>query len=132
LSHGDDFFDFDTKYIGGGKKGGGKKGSQGYSELPAKISDDLYNASIELAKKAYRAIGCEGISRMDLLIDSKSKVIYFNEVNPMPGDLYVHNWRASGVSSVELVERLVELAEERFGRNQNIETTFSSSFLKQF
>jgi len=137
LLHDEKFFDFDTKYIGGGKKGGGKKdggkrGSQGYSELPAKIDVNLYNASIEVAKKVYCATGCEGISRIDLLIDSKSGVVYFNEINPLPGSLYAHNWRASGVSSIQLVSRLVELAEERFDRNKKIETTFSSNFLKQF
>ena len=129
----DKFFDFDSKYIGsGGKKGGGKKGAQGYSELPAKISKTLYDQSLEVAQNVYRAIGCEGISRVDLLIDSKSEIVYFNEINPLPGDLYLHNWRAGGVSSVDLVSRLVELAEERFMRNQKIETTFSSNFLKQF
>ena len=130
----DKFFDFNSKYINsGGKKGGGKKmGSQGYSELPANINQDLYMAALETAQKVYRTIGCEGISRIDLLIDSKTQIIYFNEVNPMPGDLYIHNWRASGLSSVDLVERLVELAEERFEKNTKIETTFSSSFLKQF
>ena len=133
LASGEKFFDFDTKYIGsGGKKGGGKKGAQGYSELPAKISKTLYDQSLTTAQDVYKAIGCEGISRVDLLIDSKSEIVYFNEINPLPGDLYLHNWRASGVSSVDLVSRLVELAEERFARNQKIETTFSSSFLKQF
>lgn len=127
------FFDFDKKYIGKGKKGGGKKmGAQGYSELPAKIGDDLYKASVDTAIAVYRAIGCEGISRIDLLIDSKTKTIYFNEINPLPGDLYAHNWRASGVSPVELVDRLVELAEERFVRDKKTEKTFESSFLKQF
>lgn len=133
LSHDDTFFDFDTKYIGGGKKGGGKKmGSQGYSELPAKISDKLYTASLETAQKVYKAVGCEGISRVDLLIDSKTEIVYFNEINPLPGDLYAHNWRASGVSAMELVDRLAELAEERFARDSKVETAFSSSFLKQF
>jgi D-alanine-D-alanine ligase len=134
LLHDDSFFDFDSKYIGsGGKKGGGKKmGSQGYSELPANIKPDLYAAALNTAERVYRAIGCEGISRVDLLIDSKSEIVYFNEVNPMPGDLYAHNFRASGVSPMELVEKLVELAEDRFVREKNIETTFTSSFLKQF
>lgn len=129
----DKFFDFATKYIGDGKKSGSKKmSSQGYSELPAKISDDLYKASINTAQRVYRAAGCEGIARIDLLIDSKTGIVYFNEINPMPGSLYAHNWRASGVSAVELVCRLVELAEERFARSKKINTTFNSSFLKQF
>lgn len=136
LSKADDFFDFDTKYINGGKKGGGKKGgkqgAQGYSELPAKLPDGLYDESIELAKRVYLAAGCEGISRVDLLIDSSANNVYFNEINPLPGDLYIHNWRAAGIPAVDLVSKLVDLAIERFERDSRVETTFSSSFLKQF
>jgi len=110
LLGGDDFFDFDTKYLNGGKKtGGGKQtGAQGYSELPAKLPEELYGAALAIAQKVYRVVGCEGISRVDLLIDMKAGTVYFNEINPMPGSLYAHNWRASGFSSVDLVNRLVE------------------------
>lgn len=133
LTQSEDFFDFDTKYINGGKKGSGKKsGAQGYSELPAKLPGDLYDRSVEVAKSVYKAIGATGISRIDLLIDEKTSIVYFNEVNPLPGDLYRHNWRAAGVSSVELVTRLVDLAEERFTQKQTLNTTFDSSFLQQF
>ncbi|MFY9227954.1 MAG: D-alanine--D-alanine ligase family protein [Candidatus Microsaccharimonas sp.] len=133
LTQSEDFFDFDTKYLNGGKKGSGKKsGAQGYSELPAKLPGDLYERSIEVAKAVYKAIGATGTSRVDLLIDEKTSVVYFNEVNPLPGDLYRHNWRAAGVSSVELVTKLVDLAEERFAQKQTLNTTFDSSFLQQF
>ena len=137
LSQDNNFFDFETKYMRGGKKGGGKKmagsqGSQGYSELPAKLPGNMYLESIKLAEDVYRLTGCEGIARVDLLIDSKSEIIYFNEINPLPGSLYNHNWRASGISPIELVEKLIDLAEARFNRDKKIETTFSSSFLKQF
>lgn len=133
LTQSEDFFDFDTKYLNGGKKGSGKKsGAQGYSELPAKLPGDLYERSLEVAKAVYKAIGATGTSRIDLLIDEKTSVVYFNEVNPLPGDLYRHNWRAAGVSSVELVTRLVDLAEERFAEKQKLNTTFDSNFLQQF
>lgn len=134
LSGGDDFFDFETKYMNGGKKTGGAKqtGAQGYSELPAKLPGNLYEKALRVAEKTYRAVGCEGIARVDLLIDTKSGTVYFNEINPMPGSLYAHNWRLAGVSSIELVSRLVELAEERFAKTSKVETTFSSNFLSQF
>jgi D-alanine-D-alanine ligase len=125
-----DFFDFDKKYIGGGK--GGKKGGDGYSELPAKLSKELYVKAEQTALKAYRALGCEGISRVDMLINGKSGVVYLNEVNPMPGDLYAHNWRAAGVSNVELVQNLVRFAEERWQREQQQNTIFSTNYLQQF
>lgn len=135
LAKSDDFFDFETKYLhGGGKKDGGAKaaGAQGYSELPAKLPGDLYDKAVEVALASYQAVGCEGIARIDLLIDSQTSKVYFNEINPLPGSLYAHNWRAAGLSSVDLVSRLVELAEERFAKTQKLETTFSSSFLQQF
>ena len=134
LSHDEGFFDFETKYINGGKKTGGAKkiGAQGYSQLPAELPDGLYDRAVDTAKKVYSSVGCEGISRIDMLIDSKSKIVYFNEINPLPGSLYNHNWRAAGMSSIDLVCRLVELAQERFDRDQKTETTFTSGFLKQF
>ncbi len=85
-----------------------------------------------MAQKVYHAVGCEGIARIDLLIDTKAEVVYFNEINPLPGDLYAHNWRAAGIAPVALVGRLVDLAQERFVKTQAIETTFSSNFLSQF
>jgi D-alanine-D-alanine ligase len=136
FSH-DEYFDFSTKYINGskktgGKSGGGKKGAQGYSKIPADFPDDLYKKAEKLAVDGYKAVGCGGIARVDILINEKTGVVYFNEINPLPGSLYAHNWRASGVSSMELVTKLVEFAEARFDRDQKQETTFSSSFLKQF
>jgi D-alanine-D-alanine ligase len=130
----DEFFDFDTKYLNsGGKKSSGAKqtGAQGYSELPAKLPDGLYDKALTIAQHVYTALGMEGISRIDLLIDGKTSKVYFNEVNPMPGSLYAHNWRAAGVSSVDLVIKLIEYAEQRFATQQKLETTFDSNFLQQ-
>lgn len=138
LANAEDFFDFDTKYLQGGKKGkagsaaGGERGAQGYSKIPANLPTDLYRQAEETALKVYRALGCSGIARVDLLINSKTKKVYFNEVNPMPGSLYAHNWRAAGVSGVELVEKLIRLAEERWREQQQNTTVFTTNYLKQF
>ena len=134
LSHGGEFFDFEAKYIGGGgKKSGGKSaGAQGYSELPAVLPGGLYDEAVETALQVYRALSITGMSRVDLLIDEKTKKVYFNEVNPLPGSLYAHNWRAAGVPSVKLVEELIDFAEQRFAQRTAVDTTFSSSFLQQF
>ena len=133
------FFDFETKYMsqggkktGGAKSGGAKRGAQGYSKIPAELPKDLYAKAEAIGLGVYRALGCSGIARVDMLIDSKTKQIYVNEVNPLPGSLYAHNWRQKGVSNVELATRLVELAEERWHERQNLSTVFSTNFLKQF
>lgn len=129
----EDFFDFDTKYMNGGKKGkGSKQSAQGYSNLPADLPKKLYDEALDVAMKSYRAIGCSGISRVDLLIDSAKERVYFNELNPLPGDLYKHNWRAAGVSPVQLVTQLVDLAEERYREKQKLESVFQTNYLKQF
>lgn len=129
----EDFFDFDTKYMQGGKKGGGKKsGSQGYSQIPADLPKDLYDAAIRVGISVYKTVGCEGIARVDMLIDSKTKKIYFNEINPLPGGLYQHNWAKAGMSAVEVVTRLISLAEDRFTKMQKKTISFSTNYLKQF
>jgi len=135
LTKSEDFFDFDTKYMQGGKKGtakGGTKGAQGYSELPAKLNDDLYKKAEDTGVAVYTLLGCSGIARVDMLIDEKTHTVYFNEVNPLPGGLYEHNWRAAGISSVELVQTLVRLAEERWQQKQQQNTVFSTNYLQQF
>jgi D-alanine-D-alanine ligase len=133
----EDFFDFETKYMQGGKKGGkkggsSKHGSQGYSQIPADLPKDLYDDAVQTGLAVYHATGCAGIARVDMLIDSKTKKVMFNEINPMPGGLYSHNWNKAGISNVDLVEKLVQLAEERWKKSQKITTAFSTSYLKQF
>lgn len=132
----EDFFDFETKYMQGGKKGkgGGKgtKGAQGYSQIPAELPMDLYGKAEQVGLDVYCALGCSGIARVDMLIDSKTKAVYFNEVNPLPGGLYAHNWNKAGMSNVELVQKLVELAKERQAQRQSLQTTFSTNYLQQF
>lgn len=130
------FFDFDTKYMRGGKKGGGKiggkRGSQGYSELPAKLDNDLYEEAITLGKRVYKVLGCSGTARVDMLINQKTGKVYFLEANPLPGSLYAHNWREAGVSNVQLVDDLIHLAEQRFKKLRKNTTSFDTNFLKQF
>lgn len=134
LTKSEDFFDFDTKYMQGGKKGksGAKAGAQGYSEIPAKLPKDLYKKAEETALAVYRALGCSGIARVDLLIDEKTGEVYFNEVNPLPGGLYAHNWRRAGLSSIDLVNKLVGFAEQKWQTKQKMTTSFSTNYLKQF
>lgn len=138
LLNADDFFDFETKYMGGGGKktggvkAGGKRGAQGYSKIPAELPKELFEKAEQIGLGVYRALGCSGIARVDMLIDSKSGDVFVNEVNPLPGSLYAHNWRQKGISNVELVTRLVGLAEDRFREREQLSTVFNTNFLQQF
>jgi D-alanine-D-alanine ligase len=123
--------------MNGGKKSGGQKvagarGVQGYSDLPAQLSPELYKKAEDVGIATYRALGCSGLARVDMLINSKTGEVFMNEVNPLPGSLYAHNWQARGVSGVELVEELVRLGFERFEARAKLQTSFSTNFLQQF
>lgn len=124
-----EFFDFNDKYMSGGKKTGGANSQ--YSELPANIDPKLSEQVTDLGRHTYKTLGCTGIARVDFLIDGESGQVYVNEVNTLPGSLYHHNWKSAGVSNVELVMKLVSLAEERFAAQKNITYTFKSDILKQ-
>ena len=123
-----EFFDFKDKYLSGGK---GSGVNSEYSEVPAKIDEALVKEVQKLGKITYRALGCSGIARVDFLIDASTKKVFVNEVNTLPGSLYIHNWKKSGVSGVELVTKLVSLAEERFAQQQALTHTFSSDILSK-
>lgn len=123
-----EFFDFKDKYLSGGK---GRGVNSAYSEIPAEIPDDLTKQVQELGRRTYKTLGCSGISRVDFLIDSSAKKIFVNEVNTLPGSLYHHNWKKSGVSGVQLVTKLIKFAEERFAEQQKLTRTFPSDILSK-
>lgn len=124
-----ELFDFESKYMSGGKKGAGANSA--YSLIPADIGDDLTRQIIELGKKVYGILGCSGIARVDFLIDSVTKKVYVIEVNTMPGSLYHHNWKKAGVSNMELVLGLIKMAEARFSAQESTSYTFRSEILKK-
>jgi D-alanine-D-alanine ligase len=133
----EDFFDFNTKYMQGGKKGkgggkSGEQGAQGYSQVPADLPKALYAKAESVGLSVYTALGCSGMARIDMLIDSKKGEVYYNEVNPLPGSLYSHNWNKAGVSNVALVSSLVDLALERHKSREHLATVFDTNYLQQF
>ncbi len=123
-----EFFDFTEKYLSNNKKSQGV--NRQYSEIPANIGKELIDEVEALGAKVYRLLGCSGISRIDFLIDEQTKKVYVNEVNTLPGSLYHHNWKKVGVSGIELVKELINLAEERFNSNKDTSYLFKSEILK--
>jgi D-alanine-D-alanine ligase len=123
-----DLFDFEEKYL---KKGGSQLGkSQSGVMIPARIEQDLTKEIQKTAKKAYKAIGCSGIARIDFLLNKETKEFFVNEVNPLPGTLYHHLWQKSGLELKELLQKLVVLAEERYKNTKELTRTFDSNVLQ--
>jgi D-alanine-D-alanine ligase len=124
-----EFFDFEDKYLSGGKKGSSGV-NNAYSDIPAKIGEALTKEIKDLGVRVYKTLGCTGIARVDFLVNADTKKVYVNEVNTLPGSLYHHNWKVAGVSNMELVLGLVRLAEDRFELQKKTTYTFASNILK--
>ncbi len=106
------YYDYETKYLAS---------SGAKLEIPAHLPQEILETLQILAAKAYRAIGCTGLCRVDFFLDKEGQ-IYLNEVNTMPGftsiSLYPQAWAAEGQTMAELLEELCFLAIELKAINQ--------------
>jgi D-alanine-D-alanine ligase len=102
-----EFYDYNAKYL--------DEGSQ--LIIPAKLSKSETKEVQRLAIGAFKAVDCSGLARVDFLMEPKSRKIYLNEINTMPGftaiSMYPKLWAASGLSYPDLIERLIHLGLER-------------------
>ncbi|MFY9176557.1 MAG: D-alanine--D-alanine ligase family protein [Caldicoprobacterales bacterium] len=104
-----EFYDYYAKYQDGG---------QSKLLIPAPVSAEKSHEIRELAVKAYKALGCTGLSRVDFFLERNTEKVYLNEVNTMPGftqiSMYPKLWEATGISYSDLIDKLIQLAIERF------------------
>jgi len=102
-----EFYDYNAKYL--------EEGSE--LIIPAKITKAEIKNVQELAVRAFKAVDCSGLARVDFLMDPKTRKIYLNEINTMPGftaiSMYPKLWAASGLSYPDLIDRLIQLGMER-------------------
>jgi D-alanine-D-alanine ligase len=75
----------------------------------------MKQAALDYAKKAFKVLGCSGVSRIDFIIDASSNQLYFNEINTLPGSLSFYLWVKSNPPLVytELLNRIIRQAEKR-------------------
>lgn len=123
-----DFLNYEEKYL---KDGGAQTGKSEKSvKIPAGLNKETTDKMQELAKRIYKIFGCSGIARIDFLYDAEKDKLYANEINTMPGTLYHHLWKASGIELADLVRKLIDLALERHKSKNEIQYTFESDILK--
>jgi D-alanine-D-alanine ligase len=97
--------------------------------IPADIPADLTEQIRQAAMRAFRAIGCAGVARVDFLCRPADGVCYVNEINTMPGSLSFYLWEASGIPFPSLIDRLIAMAQQRAANKRQSTYTFSSSLL---
>lgn len=104
---GEDFYTYSAKYLSDNSQ----------LLIPAPLPDDVSEQIRSIAVKAYKAIDCAGMARVDFLLDRENLAIYLSEVNTIPGftqiSMYPKLWEASGLNYPTLLDRLIELALER-------------------
>lgn len=141
----DKILTFAEKYIGdssakgakGGVKGGVKSspsGSKGMATLKRKIPADITAEQRDeiraLAVKAFKVLGCNGVSRIDFMMNTETKQIWLNEINTIPGSLSFYLWEPLGVKYSELLDRMISYARKRERENEGITYTFDSNVLQ--
>ena len=108
-----EFYDYNAKYTTPSK-----------TVLPAVMNDTLAGEIRSIAIKAYKAVGCEGMARVDFLYETDTGSVLINEINTIPGftsiSMYARMMEASGVSYPQLVDKLVELALKRAKREAGV------------
>ena len=102
-----DFYDYEDKYLL----------EQARTVIPADLSPEQTAEMQRLAVECYRAVECEGMARVDFLLETATGKLYINEINTIPGftsiSMYPKMWEYSGLPMSKLIDRLIELALER-------------------
>ena len=107
-----EFYDYEDKYLLDLAK----------TQLPAKLDAATTTELRRLAVECYRAVECEGMGRVDFLLEAATGKLYINEINTIPGftsiSMYPKMWEHSGVVFADLLDRLIDLALERHKRKK--------------
>ncbi|NLU31002.1 MAG: D-alanine--D-alanine ligase [Clostridiaceae bacterium] len=102
-----EFYDYNAKYLDG----------KSATIIPADIEPHIAEQVKDYAVKAFRAMGCSGLSRVDFFLQKGTNRVILNEINTMPGfteiSMYSKLWAASGIPYPELIDRLIQLAFEK-------------------
>ena len=98
-------------------------------KLPADISKEVSEKIKGYAVETFKALGCNGVVRIDFLMDDKTKEIWVNEVNTIPGSLSFYLWEATGVKFAELLDEVVGLGLKRKREQDTVNYSFDTNVL---
>ena len=111
-----DFYSYESKYL---------NSSDAELRIPALIDPQVSDYIRNVAIKAFQVISCEGLARVDFFLRQDNSIV-LNEINTMPGftniSMFPKLWEASGISYIDLIDRLIILALERHQRNKKLKT----------
>lgn len=124
-----DILSYDDKYMSG-VKGKARKGMAGLErKIPAAISPEMKGKIQHIAVAAFQHLDCNGVARIDFIIDEATGEVWLNEINTIPGSLAYYLWEHSGVSYADLIDKLVALALKRQRKEESIIYSFDTNIL---
>jgi len=125
---------YQDKYESSSGKKTGSSNAKGTMEslsrkLPADIDENTRETIRNMAVDTFKTLGCNGVARIDFIIDEKENKIYVNEINTIPGSLSFYLWKAVGMDYPDLLEKLIQLAIKRTREQEDIIFSFDSNIL---
>ena len=127
--HTKDILSYEDKYVSNAKGSGSKGMASVARKIPADLSPEKREEVRSLAVKSFQALGCNGVARIDFMIDEDSGKLYFNEINTIPGSLAFYLWEPVGIPYKELLDRMIQLSLKRARTEQNLTFTFDTNIL---
>lgn len=113
-----EFYSYEAKYID--ENGAGL-------EIPADLPADIVENVQDVAVRTFKVLCCEGLARVDVFLKDDGTIVV-NEINTIPGftaiSMYPKLWEASGISYTDLIGKLIELAIERYQKEQKLKTAY--------
>lgn len=120
----DEILSYKDKYMGGSAS---KGIANTVRKLPADLPQETTDLIRDIAKRTFQALSCNGVSRIDFMIDNDTNKVYVNEINTIPGALSFYLWDATGVPFDQLMVRLIELAFKRDRENKRKTTGYDQN-----
>lgn len=129
--HSQDILSYEDKYMSNSKSGASKGMASVSRKIPAEISEEMRERVRSIAVKAFHCLGCNGVARMDFMIDGDNGELYFNEINTIPGSLAFYLWEPVGISYPELLDKMIALALKRQREEKALTFSFDTNILDQ-
>lgn len=127
--HTEDILSYEDKYVSGAGKGKSQGMASVSRKIPADISDELRERIRRMAVDSFKALRCNGVARIDFMLDEDAGELYFNEINTIPGSLAFYLWEPLGKPYKELLTEVIELARKRKREQNALTFTFDTNIL---
>ena len=121
------FLDFHEKYLA---SGGSKGMASLHRVLPAPIEDELRDQIQELSRTIFRMMDAKGVVRIDYMFDRDTNQVFITEINTIPGSLAFYLWENAGIPYRDLIDKMVDIAEQAHEDRNSANYAFSSDILK--